>query len=162
MKPKDFKERRALQLWEEGQAYHLTGDIERALDLYDQSLAVYPTAEAHTFRGWALSGQGRLDEAIAECLSAIDVDPSMGNPYNDIGSYLMTLEREDEAIVWLERAKEAQRYEARHFPCMNLGRIYATKGWSLRAIHEFEEALEHLPGDPRCMAAIEKLRSQIQ
>ena len=162
MKPKDFQERRALQLWEEGQAYHLDGDLDRALDLYDQSLAVCPTAEAHTFRGWALSVQGRLDEAIDECLAAIEVDPTMGNAYNDLGSYLMTLEREEEAIAWLERAKNAPRYESRHFPCMNLGRIYATKGWALRAIREFEEALNHLPGDPRCEAAIESLRNQIQ
>ena len=90
MKPKDFQERRALQLWEEGQAYHLDGDLDRALDLYDQSLAVCPTAEAHTFRGWALSVQGRLDEAIDECLAAIEVDPTMGNAYNDLVGMVST------------------------------------------------------------------------
>src|SRR2546430_7197875 len=54
-------------------------------DLYQQSIDVHPTAEAHTFLGWTLSFQGRLEEATRECLKAIEVDPDFGNPYNDIG-----------------------------------------------------------------------------
>jgi len=27
-----------------------------------------------------------LEEATAECLRAIEIDPDFGNPYNDIGS----------------------------------------------------------------------------
>ena len=50
---------------------------------------LYPTAEAHTFLGWVYSFQSRYDEAIAECLEAIRVDETLGNPYNDIGSYLL-------------------------------------------------------------------------
>jgi Tfp pilus assembly protein PilF len=162
MKTNDFQKRRALQLWEEGQDYHINGDLDRALSLYSQSLAVCPTAEAHTFRGWAFSYQGKLEEAIDECMSAIEVDPSMGNPYNDIGSYLITLGRPDDAVEWLERAKSAKRYDVRHYPCMNLGRIYAAKGLALRAIREFEEALEYAPDEPRCLAAIQELRNSIQ
>ena len=32
---------------------------------------------------------GKLDEAIEECYKAIDRDPDFGNPYNDIGAYLI-------------------------------------------------------------------------
>ena len=52
------------------------------------------------------------------------VDQTFGNPYNDIGSYLVKKGEFDEAIEWLEKAKTAPRYEPRHFPYMNLGRIY--------------------------------------
>lgn len=119
----------ALGLWMHGQKHHLRGDLERAIALYTDSLGLYPTAEAYTFRGWAYSVQGRVDDAIEECNKAIAVDPTFGNPYNDIGSYLITKGQLDEAIEWLEKAKAAPRYEPRHFPYMNLGRIYALKGW---------------------------------
>ena len=74
----------ALTLWMKGQEHHLRGDFNRAIELYTKSLALYPTAEAYTFRGWAYSFQGRLDEAIDECKKAIAVDQTFGNPYNDI------------------------------------------------------------------------------
>ncbi len=38
--------------------------LVRATELYMKSLALYPTAEAYTFRGWACIFQGRLEEAI--------------------------------------------------------------------------------------------------
>src|SRR5687768_9470697 len=126
----------ALDLWEEGQLYHQKGDIERAIALYSKSIEIYPTAEAYTFRGWAYSASGRIDEAIAECKRAIEIDPDFGNPYNDIGSYLLRQGKTDEAIQWLEKAKLAPRYQPRHFPFMNLGRIYASQGMLIRAIAE--------------------------
>ena len=53
-----------------------------------RSIEIPPTAEAHTYLGWTYSLQGKLDEATAECLRAIEIDPEFGNPYNDIGVYL--------------------------------------------------------------------------
>src|SRR4026208_71463 len=89
-----------------------------------RSIAAHPTAEAHTFLGWAMSFQGRHEDAIAQCKIAIAVDPTFGNPYNDIGAYLIELGRHDEAPLWLERAKAAPRYEPRQFPYFNLARVY--------------------------------------
>ena len=148
----------ALTLWMKGQKHHLRGDFNRAIELYTKSLALYPTAEAYTFRGWAYSFQGRLDEAIDECKKAIAVEQTFGNPYNDIGSYLVNKGKLDEAIEWLEKAKTAPRYEPRHFPYMNLGRIYAQKGMVLRAIQEFEAALEIHAEEPTCLSALAGLR----
>src|SRR5437899_10975897 len=79
----------ALGLWNEGYRCHMRGDLQRAIEFYGRSLETYPTAEAYTFRGWAYSFLGRIDDAIAECKRAIETDPTFGNPYNDIGSYLM-------------------------------------------------------------------------
>ena len=62
---------RALALWMHGQNHHLRGDLESAIALYTRSLAFYPTAEAFTFRGWAYSFQGRVDDAIKQCKKAI-------------------------------------------------------------------------------------------
>ena len=153
--------KRALTLWQEGQRLQLEGDISRALELYDQSIEIFPTAEAHTFRGWAYSFMNRLEDAIAECKKAIAVDPSFGNPYNDIGSYLIAQGRSEEAVTWLERAKRAPRYEPRHFPYINLGRVFASQGLVFKAIGEFEAALRLCPDEPAVVDALARLRQRI-
>lgn len=147
-----------MALWQEGHKHQLAGELQRAVDLYTKSIGIFPTAEAYTFRGWAYRFQNRIDEAIAECKKAIEIDPGFGNPYNDIGSCLLAQGKLDEAVEWLEKAKVAPRYEARHYPYMNLGRIYACKGLVLRAMREFEGALQIRPGEPTCIAALEHLR----
>ncbi len=152
---------RALELWREGLEHHSIRDLEGAVRLYTKSIEVCPTAEAYTFRGWAYQGMGRLDDAIAECKRAIEVDPSYGNPYNDIGAYLMAKGELDEAVEWLERAKSAPRYEPRHFPHMNLGRLYAAKGMLARAIEEFEQALAIEPEEPTCLEMLSRLRAYL-
>ena len=94
----------------------MAGDLDRAVRLYMKSIELNPTAEAHTFLGWTYSFQRKYKEAIAECHKAIQVDPDFGNPYNDIGVYLMQQGKLDEAILWLGKAKQARRYEPRQFP----------------------------------------------
>ena len=103
-----FREQ-ALALWTKGQKHQLRGEFQDAIELFTKSIALYPTAEAYTFRGWAYSFQGRVDAAIEECKRAIAVDPTFGNPYNDIGSYLVKKGQLDEAIDWLEKANAAPR-----------------------------------------------------
>jgi len=117
-------------------------ELDEAIELYKKSIAAYPTAEAHTFLGWTYSWMGRIDDAIAECLKAIEVDPTFGNPYNDIGSYLIMKGKDDDAIPWLERALQAPRYESYCYPHMNLGRVYEAKRDWVRAKEEYRRALE--------------------
>jgi len=151
----------ALALWEEGTARLLLGDSEEAIRLFTRSLELLPTAEAYTFRGWAYSFAGRFDDAIEECRKAIATDPSFGNPYNDIGCYLMQKGDLDEAESWLERAKSATRYEPRHFPYLNLGRLHAARGDFVRAASEFRGALEEHPEDPLALKFLEALKYQV-
>ncbi|MGE0821511.1 MAG: tetratricopeptide repeat protein [Candidatus Binatia bacterium] len=136
---------RAVELWQRGYQAQLQGDLGVAMRRYQESLALHPTAEAYTFLGWAYSLLGRYEQAIEECKNAISLDPDFGNPYNDIGSYLSQLGNFDEAIPWLERAVTTTRYDARHFPHINLGRIYWAKGDLLSAAREFGKALELQP-----------------
>jgi len=132
----------AAGLFQEGYEAQMRGELDEAVDLYQRSLAVHATAEAHTFLGWTYSFQGRLDDAIEECKKAIAVDPEFGNPYNDIGAYLLQVGRVDDAIPWLEKATLARRYEAPHYPRFNLGRAYVAKQMYSRALAEFERPLE--------------------
>jgi len=139
----------------------LAGDLAGAIRLYQASLAEEPTAEAHTFLGWVYSFERRYAEAIAECKRAIAVDPTFGNPYNDIGCYLMELGREDEAIPWLKRAMAAPRYEVPHFPHVNLARIYERKGEALDALAEYGRALEKLPGYEPALLGLRRLQGKV-
>lgn len=123
----------------------MSGQLERAIELYKRSIALYPSAEAHTFLGWSYSFMGRYTEAIEECKQAIDVDPDFGNPYNDIGAYLIELGRFDEAIPWLRKAMEAPRYDPRHYPHFNLSRIYIHRQEYDKAIVELKKAIELEP-----------------
>lgn len=156
--PEDL--RRATELWQEAYRHQMEGELDRAMERYQRSIDVYPTAEAHTFMGWALSVQGRLDEATDECRRAIEIDPQFGNPYNDIGVYLTQQGKPDEAIPWLEKAKQATRYEPRQYPFMNLGRIYLRQGRWWEALREFEGAVRSAPDDRAARRALHVLRAR--
>jgi Tfp pilus assembly protein PilF len=128
--------------FQEGYRHQMSGDLEAAVESYRRSIELYPTAEAHTFLGWAYSFQGKIDEAIHECEAAIQIDPEFGNPYNDIGVYLMEKGEYDAAVPWLVKAMQAKRYEPRHYPHINMARVYAKKGKIGDAIAELRKALQ--------------------
>jgi Tfp pilus assembly protein PilF len=152
---------RAAELFQQAYRAQMQGDFNNAVRLYRESIQLHPTAEAYTFLGWTYSFLNRYEEAIEECKNAIATDPDFGNPYNDIGSYLVKLGKLDEAIPWLERAIVAKRYEPRHYPHMNLGRIYLAKGDQLRAAREFGKALELEPRYLPARIALAALSAQL-
>ena len=155
------RQEQAWELLREAYRTQMEGDYDRAVELYKNSLEIFPTAEAHTFLGWTYHFQGKIEDAIAECKRAIEVDPDFGNPYNDIGSYLIQQGKFDEAIPWLERAIVAPRYEPRHFPHFNLGRAYAAKGMLTRAGECFKESLRIEPRYALARQAVENLRRMV-
>ena len=131
----------ALVLVERAQRHQMAGEFADAINLYKRSLETFPTAEAWTFLGWTYSMMGRYQEAIAACQEAIAADPTLGNPYNDIGSYLIELEQWEEAIPWLVKATKAPRYEVPQFPHLNLGRVYEHLGQFRTALRYYDQAL---------------------
>src|SRR4030095_2448280 len=136
---------KAQEYLEKAYKFQMDGNYEEAIRNYKLSIEFFPTPEAHTFLGWAYSFLGNLDKAIAECKVAIDIDPDYGNPYNDIGSYLIQQGSYDEAITWLEMALKAKRYDSYHFAHLNLGRAYELKGLWLEAMDEDKTAMERSP-----------------
>ena len=97
---------------QEGYEKQMAGETDAAVELFLKSIAFYPTAEAHTLLGWAYSLKGRFGDAIRECEKAVRIDPEYGNPYNDIGAYLIETGRWKDAIPWLEKATVAARLGA--------------------------------------------------
>lgn len=151
----------AIEYFNKAYQLHMSGNIKDAIEAYKKSIDYYPTPKAHTFLGWAFSLNGRFEEAIDECKIAIELDPNFGNPYNDIGSYLINLGKFDEAIYWLEKAIEAPDYEPRHFPFYNLGRVYEKKGDWFTALTYYEEALKINPNYELAKNAFIKLTGML-
>jgi Tfp pilus assembly protein PilF len=159
----DPKEHLALayDLFQEAYQYQMDGELEAAIDLYRRSIEAYPTAEAYTFLGWTYSFQGKLDDAISECKKAIEIDPDFGNPYNDIGAYLIEKNQHADSIPWLEKAASARRYDNHHFAHYNLGRAYISLEMFNRARDEFEHALRIRPDYELAREALATLKKNI-
>ncbi len=152
----------AWDLLKEAYQYQMGGEYEMAVELYKRSLELHPTAEAYTFLGWTYHFQGRLDDAIEECKKAIQIDPEFGNPYNDIGAYLIERGAYDDALPWLEQALASRRYESYHYPHYNLGRAYAAKEMFGKARSHLEEALRLCPDYTVAKEELEKIRRKVQ
>lgn len=151
----------ARQLFEEAYEAQLQQDFDRAIELYKRSIEIYPTAEAHTFLGWVYSFSERYDEAIAECLEAIRVDETFGNPYNDIGSYLLAKGDSYGSVRWFKRALLAPRYESYAFPHFNLGRVYEARRMFLDAARHYGLALEEKPNFSEAAIALRRMQSRV-
>ena len=137
------------------------GDWAGAAQDYRHSINFYPTAEAHTFLGWVYAHIKLYVEAIGECQRAIELDPNFGNPYNDIGAYLVEQQRFREAIPWFEQAIAAPRYDARVFPYFNLGRVYERLyDWG-QAIDLYRQAGEINPSYRPAKFALNRLEARI-
>lgn len=131
--------------------------LDQAIFHYKRSIELIPTAEAHTFLGWAYSFQGRLEGAIDECMKAIDLDPSLGNPYNDIGAYLIELGRPQDALEWLSGALKATRYENYSYPHFNLGRAHELLGHIEEARTRYQNSIDEDPAFIPALLALKNL-----
>lgn len=151
----------ALKLFQEAYQKQNDGNLDEAIQLYHKSLALFPSAEAHTFLGWALSLKGLFDDAIEECHKAIAIDPDFGNPYNDIGAYLIEKGKHDAAIEWLEKATVAKRYDSYFYPYYNLGRVWEKKGDWGRAADSYRSALNSNPDYTLARKALNRLQAMM-
>ncbi len=157
--PEDETLNEAIEIFRDAYRHQMNGDLKEAVELYRQSIDVHPTAEAYTFLGWTYSFMGDYDAAIAECHRAIETDPDFGNPYNDIGAYLIEKGELDEAIPWLEMATRAVRYDHPAFPYFNLGRVWELKHHFARALASYKTAAEIDPKYHLAQAGIRRLRA---
>jgi len=151
----------ALRLFQTAYEAQMRGELDEAAALYKESIEAYPTAEAHTFLGWTYSFMGLSDEAIEECRIATEVDPDFGNPYNDIGAYLIEQGNLYGAIPWLKRSMVATRYECYFYPHFNLGRVYESLGRAYDALREYKAALELNPKYALALQAFRKLQAKL-
>jgi Tfp pilus assembly protein PilF len=150
-----------MKAFHRGYVFQRQGKLEKAVYQYKRSLELVPSAEAYTFLGWAYSFQGRLEDAIQECYKAIKIDPSLGNPYNDIGAYLIEMGRPEDALHWLMLALQAKRYDSHCYPYYNLGRVNELTGSPEKAIEYYQSSLAENPSFTPAVLALQKLSRPI-
>jgi tetratricopeptide (TPR) repeat protein len=154
---KDAKRHRARELLERGYQLQLEGAVEDAEACYRRSLAVAPSAEAHTYLGWALAHAGRIDEAIEECHAALRLDPKFGNAWQDLGAYHMEKGEDSRAAGYLRRALDMPRFERHHYAHVNLGRVFLKQGLVMKALDEFKVAVTLEPRDVYAKKSIREI-----
>ena len=79
----------ARRTFRQGYPAQISGDYDVAVELYIKSVALCPTAEVHVLLGSAFRVLGKMEDAIAECKRAIEIDPECGDAFNDVGTYLL-------------------------------------------------------------------------
>lgn len=147
---------------ERGRVAQAQGDPETAVYLFAHSLEWAETPEARVGQAQALSYEGKLDLAVAECKKAIALDPTHGQAYNDIGVYLMQQGLDEEAETWLLQAISALNMEGRHFPHYNLGRIYERQHALGKAMACYEAALGEEASFDSAKGALDRVRRKLE
>lgn len=126
---------KAIDLWRQGRKLHDSGRLNAAVVAYLASIELEPTAEAHSLLGWSLSHLNRLDEAIEHNRIAIALDPEYGPAYNDVGAYLMTQGKDEEAVPYFKASMTCKRQPTACYAHYNMGRY-------CERIEEWQQALE--------------------
>jgi adenylate cyclase len=132
------------------------GHVLRARNRWEEAIPEYETALALDHNlvaaliclGWCKLYFGSMDEVIALVEQAIRLsprDPLIGPFYNLIGTVHLLQSHTDEAIVWLEKARNASP----GLPILRsrLASAYALKGATERAAAELAEARKLSGGD---------------
>ena len=104
-----------VRLFERGQSAHARGDLEKALEFYQEALKVRPEfPEAEFQRANALVGLKRFPEAEQAFRSAIQLRPKWSLPELNLASLLIRLEKDQDAAVLLRQVltREPENHSA--------------------------------------------------
>jgi Tfp pilus assembly protein PilF len=137
----EIARQQALIILERAKRFLAKGEIADATLAYERSLVVWPTADAYVGLGQTYGMTQRQDEAIECCHKAIAVDAAFCQAYNDIGVYLVELNRWEEAVPWFEKAMKAARCDSPEQPLFNLGRVYTHLGQYATALRYLDNAI---------------------
>jgi len=160
--PLEERARQAAELCRNAYRLQSLGLEDEAVQMFQRSIEVKPTAEAHTYLGRSFRIQGKLQAAIAQCKAAIAIDPEFGNPYNDLGAYLVDEGEFSEAIPWLERALGCARYATPQYAWFNLGRAYEGRDELSLARACLRQAVKLAPEYTLALEAIRRVQELIQ
>jgi adenylate cyclase len=130
-------------------AHHVKGQVRRAQFRHEEAIPEYETvisldrnfADAYAYLGWCKLVTGALDEVMSLVQQAIRLsprDPYIATWYFDLGALHLLQSRVDDAIIWLEKARNA--YGAYPYVFRWLTAAYGLKGDTDRAAAALREA----------------------
>ncbi|TDJ04728.1 MAG: hypothetical protein E2O68_07740 [Deltaproteobacteria bacterium] len=135
--------------------------VMKAKDFFSKAINLKETPEALTLLAWVQSLLGNTDDAKALCHKAIEIDPSYGPPYNDLGIFLMEEGSFEKSLKWFEKAKRSINYQNREYPYINSGRVYMKVKKYDQALKELQMALTLVPTHQALHKTVERLIRKI-
>jgi len=157
----DMRDKQYHQHLQLGHQHIYEKSYAKALESFTKASKIKITSQCLNLIGWVHSLQGNMAQAKEHCLEAIKIDPNLGDPYNDMGSYLLLEGKIKECLEWFNLAKKAKHYVNREFPYINAGKAYLMEKKYDQALHEFSTALEYVPYQQELVKTIKKLRNMI-
>ena len=142
-----------VKLFERGQNAHARGDLEKAIEFYEEALKVRPEfAEAEYQRGTALVALSRFEDAEAAFRHTIQLRKNWSLSYSALGALLMRRNRDAEAEPLLRESIKLD-------PQNNLGlRMLADIRLRAGDANEALELAKHATADKEAPAAAWLLR----
>ncbi len=109
-------------------------------------------APVHRVAGLLLFNAGRYEQAAAEYLRAIELEPNNSEAYRLLGRAYESNNQFDEALAMYRRATEIEpRYYANH---QELGAFYMDRSNYTEAANEFQKAVDLAPDEPNAHYAL--------
>jgi eukaryotic-like serine/threonine-protein kinase len=90
----------------EGYYQHVTGELEKAAQTYQEQLASYPQDRGRTDLGLVNFELGQHEKALEEFRESLRLLPGSGIPYTNVANGLLALQRFDEARQTIQQAQE--------------------------------------------------------
>jgi len=111
---------------------------------YMKALELLPSfAAARCNLGTCYRYEGKIEDAIAQNLIAIQLNPLMIDPYVNLGNLYKDLSKLDEALTYYKRASELDPMNHMHYS--NMGNAYKDANRNVEAIVQYRKALELNP-----------------
>ncbi|KAL1350048.1 hypothetical protein HN51_026504 [Arachis hypogaea] len=126
-----------------GNEHYKRGHFAEALGLYDRAIALSPASAAYrSNRAAALTGLGRLGEAVRECEEAVRLDPNYGRAHHRLASLFLRLGQ-------VENARKHLCYPGMHLdPCemhkLQLVEKHIAKCGDVRRIRDWESVVREV------------------
>jgi predicted TPR repeat methyltransferase len=125
-------------------AYHQQKDIDKAIQLVAQSVAMAPDhPDFWNNYGNLLKASGRLLDAAAAYRRAVELRPSFPDAYNNLGLIFQEDKDYQGAIV---AYRDALRYQPNHIAAhLNLGKVFGMQGRWAEAEASYQKVIEVYP-----------------
>jgi tetratricopeptide (TPR) repeat protein len=139
-----------------GNAYSAKGDLDRALQDYNQAIEINPeNAGAYVNRALVLAKKGDSESAMNDYAKAISLNPKQWEAYFDRAAELRDRKKPCEAMDDLDKVTELNPEFAGAY--INRGSIYARQGELDEAIDDYNTALSRDPN----LAEVHVIRANI-
>lgn len=126
-----------------GKIYTRLGDLQRAVKLFNQSLALSPYPKTYVNRGNAFYYAGDYDKAAADYNKAIEIDPLLAEAYYGLGTVDNLLGEYDRALIALKKAVDLKPELVQAYN--NLGNVYNKLGNLKQALYNYNKAIDINP-----------------